>query len=452
MSSDRRHTESAATEQEAQVHRGLTLRYTGGKATNFAEGTGLTGKEQLRLLFMNMGAFAMRVQLAQAQRAVLLQSATRENYCDDPVEKPSDGGNESALFTPRQEASPVRRSICQLEQYAHYPLGRSKILNDRAQPQKNRNTANLRGEQYLWDILHAPVWSTGLNLAGQLAAQGFIYICHPEGIDLDQYKKITDELQHGLFERIIDGDQYIIITKSGHKLRTNTFSALAISLDAEHRLTTQRNGFLVNSNGSTAPVGWTMHIGEKDTVLDQQCTVDLLRVIRIAQGGSHKLSREEFHLLLVQDNRGVTGEIRHTENRNLTLVDMMIEVLECHGQFNGAPLLGNAITLSYQRIQQRIKDTDVTESFLTGALQTEMVQPLKQTLPQSTRPAMPYEFRNTFYTLQNTNKAFAFAYDLTRQSGELVFQAEAVPTSPPDSGLIDVRMHGKLLDPDLTDL
>lgn len=431
--------------------RGIDLKYTGGKATEFiSDDYNITHSMRFRKAISNVGAFTMRIQLGQAQRAALLQGVCRENYQDNPMQKVAEGGNQSNLFFPGNQVSDVCRVTRELEQLAHYPIGRGKILNERAQPQKQRNTEGLRGEEYLWDVLHSPVWGIGLNLAGQLVKQGFTYICHPIGMTLAESLAITQALKQGAFKKIKREDRIIIQTASGIELETARMLDLDISIDAKHTITQQDNAFVVSYRGNKAPIGWMMHSAQTDQIVDPQYTEDVLRAMCIAKGGTHKLSEIDYYLL-IEHTRSKTDGVRFTQNRTFNLLDETVRTFERDYQFNPMKLIGESIAYSYKTIQERMKTSDVTEDFLTGILISEMVQPLKMTLTNSTRIPLPHEFGNSFDITQNNAKAFAYAYDITKKDGSLAFVPTANPfITEPDDDLIDVRLHGYLQNPTLS--
>ncbi len=427
----------------------IELEYTGFKVTECDKTPG-SKSAKLKIAYQNIGALTMRVQLSQSQRIALLESSVRHHYSDNPIEIPSAGGDETGLFAPELNSSETYRTTRRLEKYAHYTLGKGKILSERAQPQKDRNVKSLRGEEFLWDSLHAPIWSSGINLPGQLDAQGFVYVCHPEKMSEQEYKCVSDELQQGRFKIIEKDCQKFVITDSGIELKTSKFTNVCISMDPDFKRTYQKNGFIITANGSAGPIGWTIHAGKEAKLVDTQYTQDILRITAIARGGTNKLSKKEFDLLLVHNNRGYNTDIRHTQNRNLNLLEGIAQALERDFTFDASGLLGNLLKASYMAIQKKSQESDVIEDFLTGALLTEMVQSLKLTQSRSARPKLPSEFQDSFDWLQNMNKAFAYAFDLKKPDGSLVFNADAVPFTPPDNGLVDVRMQGTLAEPDLT--
>ncbi|VVC75450.1 hypothetical protein AQUSIP_07400 [Aquicella siphonis] len=430
---------------------GVDLAYTGKKACEFVNERNHESRSMIfRHAFKNVGALVMRIQLGQAQRAALLQSICREDYCDNPAHEKGEGGNQDDLFSIPQSASSVCQTTRSLEQIAHYTLGRGKILNERTQPQIRHNTKQLHGEEYLWDALHSPVWAIGLNLAGQLARQGFEYVCCPESLDEPSYALITRELNDGSFERTMIDDKACILTESRHCLEIARVPELEISLDPEHKMTSQKNGFVISHHGKAAPVGWMLHSGEQDQLVDPQYTEDLLRVIRIAKGKTHQLSKAEYSLLL-NEMRAKTDGVRFTQNRTLNLLDDVVQELEREYGFDPVKLIGSAISTSYNLIQSRMKETDVVEDFLTGILITEMAQVLKLTESRSSRPRLPHEFTNSFDITLNSAKAFAYAYDLQKPDGSpALLLADDKPVYESDERLTDVRLNGDLQDPDLS--
>ncbi len=427
--------------------RGIVLQYSGEKAGEFTQGPA-TLTDQLQQGFKNIGAIAIRIQQTQSQRATLLQSITEANYATNPTSKPSEGNNEPDVFSFQTEDSATHRATKKLEMMAHYTLGIGKVLNERTQPQKNKNLLDLGGEEHLWDAIHTPIWSLGLGLPYQLSSQGFLYVCHPNNISAADYQTIASDLEKGLFTKVaLMNDKIIIKTHSGFTLNTDTFSAIDISMDPAHQITKQENGFVVTSEGLPAPIGWALHCGEKDQLVDPLYTEDLLRIIRTAKGGSHKFTQEEYHLLF-ERHRAKTDDVQFTQNRTLNLLDDVMRALEKQFQFNPLALIGNSIKTAYKLIQKKTQETDVTEDLLTGHLITEMVQPLMASQPYSERPAP--RFTHSFNVSQNTLKAFAYSFDIKKPDGSLILKTDENPITPPDGDLIDVHVHGELQAPDLT--
>lgn len=431
--------------------RGTTLQYTGGKASEFDKGEGLSPQELFRKAITNAGAFAIRVRLAQTQRAILLQNIARESYRDDYLDAPGEGNDEPNLFEPANDATEMRKLTRKLEKFSHYSLGRGKLLDERARRMKAKNANDLGGEEHLWDFLHAPLWGVGINLAGQLSRQGFTYVIYPTGMTEIEYEQVCKELEDGKFEKMVSDDEVTVLTVSGYKLKTCKFSQLQISMDPEQRITRQKNGFIITYENQSMPIGWTIHTDDegKSKLVNPIYTVDFIRTIRTAQGGSHILTDAEFDILINQ-SRGVTDGIRSTQNAAINVVSDLTQVLARDYNFNPLPLLGNALRLSYNRIQASMTEVDVVDDLLTGVLVTEMVQPLRKTRHLSSRSSLPIEFDNSFDNSLNIIKAFAYAYNLKKPDGSLVFNADDVVFTEPDGELVDVRMHGELQLPDLT--
>lgn len=429
---------------------GTTLKYTGGKATEFSKREDLSPQELFSKAIINAGAFAIRVRLAQTQRAILLQNIAREDYHDDYLGEPGEGNNAPNLFEPAIDATKMRKLTRKLEKFAHYSLGRGKLIDERARRLKVKNTDDLAGEEHLWDFLHAPLWGIGINLASQLSNQGFIYVIYPTGMTAAEYERVSKELEDGQFERISIDDEIKFRTASGYVLNTCKFNQIQISMDPEQIITQQKNGFVITHQNQSAPVGWTIHTNrmDKSKLVNPIYTIDFIRTIRTAQGGSHLLTDAEYEILINQ-SRGATEAIRSTQNAAINVIDDFARVLAQDFDFNPLPLLGNSIQLSYKRIQASMAEVDVIDDLLTGVLITEMVQPLRKTQPLSTRSSLPMEFNDSFDISLNIIKAFAYAYDLKKPDGSFVFNADDIAFSEPDGELIDVRMRGKLQLPDL---
>lgn len=433
---------------------GFTLRYAGKKfdprkkaQTDQTE----SGIESLRTNFSNLGALVMRFQLGQAQFAALIQQMTEKNYPANSIEAVAKGGNEIDLFSIEKDDGKEVITTKALEEYSHYPIGRGKILNEKGQSQLYPNTEGLHGGQSIWDNMHFAVWSAGLNLAFQLRKQGFIYIRHPDGTNENDYAKITRELEQSQFTIMMENGEPIIKTSSNVILKTGPIpSNTEIDLDPDLQKTYQSNGFVISTNDHKAPLGWFLKLDQKK-IIDPVFTENLIRIIRISKTGFHRLTSAQQHLLEL-DLLSSNGYTVHTQNRTFNAMNVILDKLEKEYGFHSSELLNDeTLKRLYKKIKEDEKNKDIVEDLLTLNLVTEMVQSLKLTGPRSPRPPLPWNFKNSFRVTENTNKAFAYAFDLEKKDGTPVLKMhENERELIEDKSLIDISINGDLANPDLT--
>jgi hypothetical protein len=406
------------------------------------------GLDSLKGRFGELGALVIRFHIGQGQRVGLLQQIARDDYATNPVEKPAIGKNQENLFAIDPRASFTRTTTRSLEKYCHYSLGRGKVLNERAQPLVHTNSTELRGEQKLWDIIHSGVWGTGINLEHQLHKQGFLYVVHPKDMTPEEYTSVSKELKEGAFEIITEDAATVIKTTSGKTL--NTYNINKLKIDVDSKKTHQKNGVVVTVDKQSAPLGWIIHT-KLNKVVEADQTDHLARVIRIAKGGFYELTKEQQELMqagLLKNN----GFGLFTQNQAFNAMQTIFASLEKEFKFDASPLLTQkALDTSYSRVKEMMKDTEIVEDFLTGALITEMVQPLRITQPHSTRTELPRRFTNPYKVTSNNAKAIAFTYDMVTKDGKPILELDQdKPTHSPDPELIDYRVNGDLIDPKLT--
>ncbi|MCW8471866.1 hypothetical protein OQJ19_14635 [Fluoribacter gormanii] len=426
---------------------GFTLKYTG---TRFKyDDTSVHGMEALRKNFSEMGALAIRLQLSLAQFAALIEPVCEENYKENSTEHTAEGKNQLDLFGLSEELSTVLQDTKLLEQSSHYIVGKGKILNERSQPLKYPNTEGLRGGESIWDTIHFSVWQTGINLSSHLSKQGFLYLCHPKGVDAQQYYLITQELDKGEFEIIADHDKKIIKTHSGMVIETATIpSNTKIDLDPEHTQTYQENGFVINVNDNAAPMGWIIKEDNKKLVQPEYAE-DVIRLIRISKSGFRRLPEDQGKLLMLGLMKG-NEHILHTQNRSFNAMDILLEILETEYGFDPGKLMDSTVTKRvFDQMQKDAKEKDIVDDLLTINLAFEMIQPLKTTLAQSARHRLLKQLTNSYTANQNTLKAVIYAFDLQKKNGSPALHLnQEIPISI-DEGLIDVRINGRLTNPDL---
>ncbi|WP_454780983.1 Dot/Icm T4SS effector Ceg17 [Legionella sp. WA2022007384] len=434
--------------QKHDPMKGFTLKYTG---TRFKyDDTSVHGMEALRKNFSEMGALAIRLQLSLAQFAALVEPVCEEHYKENSTEHTAEGKNQLDLFGLGKEISTVSQETKFLEQSSHYIVGKGKILNERSQPLKYPNTEGFRGGESIWDTIHFSVWQTGINLSSHLSKQGFLYLCHPQGVDAQQYQLITQEIDKGEFELITEQGKKIVKTRSGRVIETSPIpSNTKINLDSEHAHTYQDNGFVITVNGQEAPMGWIIKEDNKKLVQPEYAE-DIIRVIRISKSGFRRLPEDQGKLLMLGLMKG-NEHILHTQNRSFNAMDILLEILETEYGFDPEKLMDAAVTKRvFEQMQKDAKEKDIVEDLLTINLAFEMIQPLKTTLAQSVRHPLLKQLTNSYPANQNTLKAVIYAFDLEKRNGSPALHLNQEQPLSIDEGLIDVRINGELANPELT--
>lgn len=421
-----------------------TLRYDGMRFGPYFESTQLNSSNEVENFgykFSNIGALVIRFQLGQAQRAALLQEISLENYKLNPIGLPNAGNNQKGLFGPSQEASQTQVCTSKLAECAHGTLGVGKVLNERRQAQKNKNTMGIGGEALIWDILHTTVWQVGLNLASQLGKQGFVYIASPIHDDPKKHQGIKEALSRGEFS--IKGGKVHVC---GETLPTIEPAKLDITLN--------KNQFVISGKDkddgiAEGALGWLMH-RKKQEIVDSALVDDIIRVMKIAGGGFHRLTPEEQQFLqsgLVKDTHDTTV----TQNAAFNGLILIAAELNKKYGFDPDKLFGNAFNLVYSRIKNYFKgNVSNLDDFLTGYLLNEMVQPLKTTLEKSKREEAPKNFINPFNFTANNNKALAYAFDIMDINQNCIFRPNSDQPIGKDPKLIDAAMNGTLALPTLS--
>lgn len=434
--------------QKQDSIKGFTLKYTGVKFKE--EDVSVHGMEALRKNFSEMGALAIRFQLSLAQFSALIEPVCEENYEENSIEHTAEGKNQSDVFGLSKGGSTVSQNTKLLEKSSHYSIGKGKILNERNQALKYPNTENLHGGESIWDTIHFSVWQTGISLSSKLSKQGFLYLCHPKGVDSQQYQLITEELDKGKFEIITEHDKKIVKTHSGMVLETSSIpSNTKIDLDPEHTQTYQDNGFVVNVNDRLAPMGWIIKKSNKKLVKPEHAE-DIIRVIRISKSGFRRLPEDQGKLLMLGLMKG-NEHILHTQNRSFNAMDILLEILEKEYGFDPSQLMDSTIIKNvYKQMQSNVQEKDIVEDLLTLNLAFEMVQPLKATLAKSVRHPLLKHLTNSYAVNQNTLKAIIYAFDLQKKDDSPALYLDGKMPISTDEGLIDVRINGQLANPDLT--
>lgn len=426
----------------------MTLRYSGHKLTALEEERGLQGFIRN---FSEIGALAIRYQLGQGLRAGLLQQIARDNYDQNTIEMAAPGINQTGLFVADAKHSTVRATIKKLEEISHYTLGRGKILNERTQPIVNRNNKGIRGEQAIFDILHNPVWNSGSKLAQALSKQGFEYVSCPDGMNEETYLQVSKALKAGKFTIEIDKVR-VKFDNQDILLDLHDISKIRVTLDpALDKLTSPRNGLAVTTEKNDKPksLGWIIS-ESKNTCLPVEITAGIMRIMIIAHGGFHKLSKAQIKLLL----QGLLAaennpELTLTQNRSFNAMITMFKLLEEAFDFDASVLIPIS-TFNTQKLS--LDKLNASEDFLVGELISEMVETLRTTQSNSVRRPLPHQFASSSYsTIANTTRAIAYAYDLTDSKGNplLQFKDEKALKTSVDAHLIDNKVNGQLRNPHL---
>lgn len=435
---------------------GFTLKYEGATFTRqgivYPESTPLpevldasTPTAKFIKDFSNLGALVIRYHLGQGQRSGLISQVTRSDYQDNPVEKPAHGEDEDGLFEAMPQSPKHEHQSVALEEMNSWPLGKNKVLNERAQPLIHINRTN-SGEQALWAHIHSGVWGVGINLRFELKKQGFTYIFCPADFTAEEYDRVSTLLRSGQFT--INND---LILVGGHQLKTSQFNKdeMPIDLQDQEPLTFQENGLLITDTAVSdkpSALGWMVHLPTQK-VLEQADCEDLIRIIRLSGGGFYELTE-------VQKRYLQSGRLKNnglglfTQNQAFNALFSIVLHLEKEFGFNPAVLLDNATKTVYSSVKRAFETTDLLDDFLTGALLTEMEQHLMVTRATSERTELPLRFTNPFYVTTNNTKAIAHAFNVKDGEGKPVLTADALYH---DERLLDVGVSGQLLMPSLTD-
>ena len=428
------------------VYDGVTLSYHGARFiySSFvndsynADDSNLTPLEAFTERFKNIGALLIRFHLGQGQRGGLLQQLTRSNYAENPIERPAKGGDDSAVFF-KDDAQSTENI---LEFLSHQPLGRSKVLNERAQPLLHVNKSNVYGEQGLWDILHAPVWNVGRAMKYELKKQGFIYLACPPGMNnLDRAfldKRLTTS---GMpFNEVFD--------EQGLSATTGEISKLSYCLDDEKKYTQEENGLAIGvGNKDYAPLGWIVH-AETGEILPQGITEEIIRVSAIAEGGFYEKRKTQQQILQSGYLKNTNGLGLFMQNQAFNAMYVIFDYLQQYN-FDPRPLLDGSLLAMTKRVDELMKkDPSVIDDFLTGALQDEMVQPLRVSQAKSKRTVLPLRFTNSFDVTLNNLKGIAYAFDLKDSNGQPIFREyDDSPIISQAKELTDAKVNGVLVAP-----
>ncbi|MDR3501807.1 MAG: hypothetical protein P4L79_04415 [Legionella sp.] len=424
---------------------GVTLSYHGARFVDSsfvnnaynADDSSLTPLEAFTERFKNIGALLIRFHLGQGQRGGLLQQLTRINYAENPIERPAKGGDDSAVFF--KEDAQSTENI--LEFLSHQPLGRSKVLNERAQPLLHVNKAHVYGEQGLWDILHAPVWNVGRAMKYELKKQGFIYLACPSGMSSKDRAFLDLRLTtSGMpFKNVFD--------EQGLSAITGEISKLSYCLDDEKKYTQEENGLAIGLDTDYAPLGWIVH-AETGEILPQGITEEIIRVSAIAEGGFYEKRKTQQQILQSGYLKNTNGLGLFMQNQAFNAMYVIFDYLQKYS-FDPRPLLDGSLLAMSKRVGELMKkDPSVIDDFLTGALQDEMVQPLRVSQAKSKRTVLPLRFTNPFEVTINNLKGIAYAFDLKDSNGQPIFREyDDSPIISQAKELTDAKVNGVLVAP-----
>ncbi len=389
--------------------------------------------------FSNLGAMIIRFHIGQGQRAGLLQQISKPTYADNPVEKPAKGGDDSNLFFDTDNPDDPK-AIGQLYEFAsHANLGRGKLLNERSQPLVHVNQEGLYGEQAIWDIIHSPVWGVGRGLQYELAKQGFAYVTCPSHISHDSRVAISKELES-------NQEHYrVVLDRHGLGTELAKLSELQIELDDKGSYTKESNGLAIKvpAENTYNALGWIVHQSSGHT-MPHSITEDIIRVTAIAKGGFYEKRPTQQKILQGGGLLNSSGLGLFTQNQAFNAMYGIFDFLQRY-DFDPRALLDNALLNAYERLHKKcIDEPEIIDDFLVGALQAEMVQPLRVSQPQSKRSELPLRFTNPFMVSLNNLKAIAYAFGLSDAAGQPIFRAYDDSPIINNSDQIDYTVNGKL--------
>lgn len=433
-------------------YKGVTLSYTGAQylPSSFqnnkysADNPELTPLQAFTERFRNIGALVIRFHLGQGQRAGLLQQVSKFNYSENPVERPAQGGDEETLFFKEETANSGRINGDVLEFASHLTLGRSKVLNELAQPLVHVNQKSTYGEQGIWDIIHAPVWNVGRAMKYELNKQGFMYINCPAQLNSKEKEILDRQLSTS------GKPPALVFEEMGLEAVESDISKLDIYLDDKQEFTKEPNGLAIANNKEDkkyAPMGWIIHKKTGD-VLPQEVTEDIIRVSAIAEGGFYEKRPTQQKILQSGNLMNSSGLGLFTQNQAFNAMYVIFDYLQRYN-FDPRPLLDNSLQIAYNRLQSTLeKDPSLIDDFLVGALQDEMVQHLRVSQPKSIRSVLPVRFTNSFPVTINNLKAIAYAFGIKDKSGQPIFRGfDDNPVLSQSEYMIDSQISGTLATP-----
>ncbi len=440
---------------------GIALRYSGEQFVshreidkpvmeNLLSTTKEEQTEQFKDLFSATGALVLRYNLGHRQRTALIQRTTMrdQDYQHNSVVTVANGGD-ATVFPGTSTQNKTFQDTMKLFQISHATLGKSKVINERGQPLKEVNKEGLSGELYLWDIIHMTVWNAGISLPSALEQQGFCYVMCPEDIDLDKYNNILRELESKKFKA--DNNGNIILHTSQQELKKCSFKEIEIIPDPDSPYPSRLSiSFKADKTGKKYPSGFI--INQNGVLVNGGYADNLLKVMRMAKGGFHKLTRTEQDILTsgssFEDKE--PGQELTTQSRIFNALIPIFSELEKNTGFSAVKAMKSNIALAVKRLHQKIESSpELLEDFLVGDILTEMVQPLKTSQSEDQRSGLPMRLNNDFRATHNTSKAIAYAFNIKDKNNQAVFQANGEDRFIVSPDLIDVQMNGTLKKPNL---
>ncbi|CEK09921.1 hypothetical protein [Legionella hackeliae] len=334
-------------QQDKKSYQGITLSYQGaryGEAHFDKNGyldfnSDLSPLEAFAERFKNIGALVIRFHLGQGQRAGLLQQVAKFDYSNNPVERPAHGNDEVDMFFDGSDVSSSKAVGQSLEFASHLPLGRSKLLNERAQPLVHVNKQTTYGEQALWDIIHAPVWNVGRNMRYELTKQGFIYIACPSTVSPTVRRGIDKELRES--GKPVDS----VFSKFGLKLEISQISKLGFYMDDMQEYTNESNGLAISTpeHEKFAPLGWIVH-DQTGELLPQEITEDIIRVTAISEGGFYEKRPAQQKILQAGNLVNSSGLGLFIQNQAFNAMYVIFDYLQKYN-FDPRPLLSTSLSI-----------------------------------------------------------------------------------------------------------
>ncbi len=440
---------------------GITLRYSGEQFVshreidkpimeNFPSTTKEEQTEQFKDLFSATGALVLRYNLGHRQRAALIQRTTMryQDYHHNSVVTVANG-NDAHVFPGASNQNKTFQDTMKLLKISNSTLGKSKVINERGQLLREVNKEGLSGELYLWDIIHMTVWNAGISLPSALEQQGFCYVMCPENIDPDKYNDILKELESKKFKTDHNGN--VILHNSKQELKKCSFKEIDIIPDPDSLYPSRLSiSFKTDKTGKKYPSGFI--INENGTLVNGGYADNLLKIMRMAKGGFHKLTQIEQEILTsgssFEDKEA--GQELTTQSRIFNALIPIFSELEKNTGFSAVKAMKSNIALAVKRLHQKIESSpELLEDFLVGNILTEMVQPLKTSQSEDQRSDLPMRLNNDFRATKNTSKAIAYAFNIKDENSQPVFQANEEDRFFVNPDLIDVQMNGTLKKPNL---
>lgn len=403
--------------------------------------------ERFVFLYSNLGALVMRYNLTFSQRASALQQLVEPDYSKHPVESYAQGDDETSLFNCPKTTSDFENDERNyyLVANAHQCIGRSQVSNERMQRLVRHNKKRTHGEQKLWDIMHCPVWTVGIEFHSQLNKQGFVYISCPPGTSKTDRKLMDGLLRQGNFKTVFEQGLKWIECHDGQKFQVVRLDQINLFLDHKRLYTQEDNQFSIDSGEAEvrSPLGWILYENEK-AILPQWCTEDIVKLSVLKKMGVNALDNEQKRLLF-SGSLADGPLISWKENRAFNCIYNILLVLEKYHFDPNTLLNASKINGLLSRFEEALQnEPDLIDDFLTGAIQQEMIQPLIKSRPKSTREEVPQRFTDSFEISSNTMRALAYAFDIKDEEGHPIVRDVTVEPSNQDD---DVLVKGHLASP-----